>query len=108
MTEQGDYVKEFHQKMSDYLIPFNDVNEKDDVIYYCISFLLADDILTEVFDTDVGYSSYSLMFVYAYLTYHTQSLFMSTMGVILIVLSFPVSQFIYTGILRISFYSTLN
>lgn len=108
MTEQDDYVKALHQSMSDYLDPFNDENESDDVTYYVSSNLLAEDILTEVFDTDVSYSTYSLLFVYVYLTYHTKSLFMSTMGVIFIILSFPVSQFIYTGILRIQFYSTLN
>lgn len=48
---------------------------------------------------DTNFSGLSIMFVFGYLTYHLGSCFLSYIGVVLILLSFPLSVLITEGIL---------
>ena len=48
-----------------------------------------------------------MLFVFCFIWFHLESFFMATMTIIMILMSFPISYFIYGGILQIPFNDTL-
>lgn len=59
-------------------------------------------------DEDIAYAIFSIGFVFFYIWFHLESLFMALASIILILLSFPMTYLIFSGILRISMNTTLN
>jgi len=57
---------------------------------------------------DTSYAGFSIMFVFGYLTYHLGSCFLSAIGVVLILLSFPMTVLVTEGILRVTFFNSLH
>ena len=56
----------------------------------------------------MAFAVFSVTFVLIYIWIHLSSLCMAITSMILILLSFPVTYFIYTGIFRITMNTTLN
>ena len=54
------------------------------------------------------FSVYSGLFVYLYMWYHLKSLFLSTIGIFLILFSFPITMLITNGIFGVTYFSNLN
>jgi len=65
-------------------------------------------IFNETVSGDVVFSVFSVLFVCFYLGFHLKSVFMSFYSITMILMSFPVTQIIYSGALQIEFYTTLN
>ena len=62
----------------------------------------------DTISADLIWSVGSVMFVFLYIMIHLGSLFLAVVAMMMILLSFPVTQFIYTAIIRISFNADLN
>ena len=54
------------------------------------------------------WSIFSVLFVLAYLWFHLRSFFLALCGMIIILMSFPVTQMIYRGILAVDMFAGLN
>ena len=54
------------------------------------------------------WSIFAVLFVLVYIWFHLKSFFMAVSGLLVILLSFPVTQLIYKGILRVDMFSSLN
>ena len=65
-------------------------------------------IFRETLDSDVAFAAFSVTFVLLYIWFHLSSFCMAFASMFLIILSFPVSYFIYTGILQVTMNTTLN
>lgn len=50
----------------------------------------------------------SIIFVMFYMTIHTKSFFLASIGMLMILLSFPVSVFIYYFVFRISMFTAMH
>ena len=93
--DQREIVQEFSLEVKDYAnmeevflvnkIPYSNVLER-------VSF-------RETLNSDVAYAVFSVLFVLIYIWIHLSSLCMAVTSMILILLSFPVTYFIYSGIL---------
>ena len=59
-------------------------------------------------DADIAWSVFSMLFVFAYIWWHVGSLFIAVVSINMIVLSFPLTQTIYTLICQISINVDLN
>ena len=70
--------------------------------------LLFDVLFQEVLAGDVAYAVFSGLFVFCFIWYHLESLFMTLLSMGMILMSFPVSYLIYTGICQITMNTTLN
>ena len=62
----------------------------------------------EVVEEDMKWSIFAVLFVLVYIWFHLKSFFMAVSGLLVILLSFPVTQLIYKGILRVDMFSSLN
>lgn len=62
----------------------------------------------ETLEADVAYAVFSVLFVVIYIWFHLESLFLAVLSMLLILLSFPMTYFIYTGIFQIDMNTTLN
>ena len=54
------------------------------------------------------YAIFSIIFVMFYMWFHLGSLFLSVSAMSIILISFPVAQFVYRGIFQITMYAQLN
>ena len=70
--------------------------------------LLFDALFNEVVNGDVAFAIFSGIFVFCYIWFHLESFFMSCLSMLFILLSFPVSYLIYSGIFQITLRTTLN
>ena len=59
----------------------------------------------EVIQGDMKWSVFSVLFVVVYMWFHLRSLFLAISGMIIILMSFPVTQFIYRGILSVDMFA---
>lgn len=75
------------------------------------SVVLTITLLIEEFESlllnDFLFSVFSVMFVFFYLTVHLRSCFLSGIGTLLILFSFPFTMIIVAGIFRVSYFGTL-
>ena len=62
----------------------------------------------EVAQGDTAYAVFSVLFVFFYIWFHLRSLFLGLSAMIVILISFPVTQFIYRGVMRVDMYTGLN
>ena len=58
--------------------------------------------------SDFAFSVFSILFVFIYLTIHLRSFFLSSIGTLLILFSFPFTMIIVAGIFRVSYFGTLQ
>ena len=58
--------------------------------------------------SDIAFAVFSVAFVFCYIMFHLKSLFLAWVSMMLILLSFPVSYLIYSGIFQITMNTTLN
>ena len=56
----------------------------------------------------MAFAVFSGLFVFCFIWYHLESFFMAMLSIFMILLSFPVSYLIYTGIFQITMNTTLN
>lgn len=56
----------------------------------------------------MSFAILSILSVMFYFMFHLESVFLAVVGVFLIILSFPLTAIVYTGILRIEFFTTLH
>ena len=70
--------------------------------------MLTADLFESLVNTDTFFSVYSVMLVYSYMIFHLQSLFLSTVMMLLIVFSFPITALITEGIFRVTYFSSMN
>jgi len=62
----------------------------------------------EVVASDTTFAIFSVLFVYVYFIVHLRSVFLATMGIFMIISSFPVTAVINAGIFRNTYYSALH
>lgn len=70
--------------------------------------LLSEEELQELIKQDALFSLFSVAFVYCYLVFHLESIFLSTVGILLIIFSFPVTLIIVKGLLGVSYIGSLQ
>ena len=73
-----------------------------------ISRVLTSDLFESLVKTDTFFAVYSVLLVYAYMIFHLQSIFLSTVMMTLIVFSFPITALVTEGIFRVSYFSSMN
>lgn len=56
----------------------------------------------------MSFAVLSILSVMFYFMFHLESVFLAVVGIFLIILSFPLTAIVYTGILRIEFFTTLH
>lgn len=57
---------------------------------------------------DTSFSAFSVIFVFFYMMLHTRSVFLSTIGILMILFSFPITTVITEGVFRIYYFSSLH
>lgn len=62
----------------------------------------------EVVQQDIKWSVFSVLFVLVYIWFHLRSLYLAVCGLLIILLSFPVTQIIYIGVFKVTMFSSLN
>jgi len=72
------------------------------------NFIVMQDDFYKLSMDDTGFALFSIMFVFGYLTYHLGSFFLAYIGVVLILLSFPLTVLVTEGILRVTFFNSLH
>jgi len=65
-------------------------------------------IFDEVIAKDLLWSGASIMFVLFYMWMHLESFFIAIISIFMVVLSFPMTQMIYTYVLQIPYNVNLN
>lgn len=105
--EQTLKVSEFQKRIVKMIEEFKQKNEGgvDPIIFSQAVGQIEFDKLVK---SDVAYAVFSVMFVQAYFVFHLRSFFLATIGVILIIFSFPLTSIICEGVLRITYYSNLH
>lgn len=84
-------------------------NESSELIEQIVfSRMLKNHNFQKTLQNDVAFAIFSLTFVLIYIWFHLESFFMAVTSMVLILLSFPVSYFIYSGIFQVSMNTTLN
>lgn len=63
------------------------------------------DILGELVEYDTSFAVFSVLFVFVYMIIHLRSLFLALVGMMLILLSFPLTVLITEGLLRSTYFS---
>jgi hypothetical protein len=56
---------------------------------------------------DAAFSFFSIMFVFSYLNIHLKSCFLSCIGILIILFSFPVTVFITNMIMQVKYFGSL-
>lgn len=57
---------------------------------------------------DTSFAVFSVMFVFIYFIVHLRSLLLASIGIMLIMFSFPVTAIVCEGIFRVTYYSNLH
>lgn len=99
--------------VSDFAHDLEDLAEKEDENFHDLEKLaysrpLFNQRFREILRDDVAYAVFSVSFVLLYMWFHLESFCLAATGIILILLSFPVSYFIYSGVFNITMNTTMN
>ena len=70
--------------------------------------LIYETTVDEYADSDMSYAVFSVLFVFLYMWFHLRSFLLAVYSIFMILESFPITQVIYRGILKIEFYQTLT
>ena len=97
----------------DFAHDLEDLSEKEDESFHELEKLaysrpLFNQRFREILNDDVAYAVFSVSFVLLYMWFHLESFCLAATGIILILLSFPVSYFIYSGVFNITMNTTMN
>lgn len=101
-------------KLVDFQLRITATLESDEEDYYSdlkrysYSTIQFDHDFDQIVATDLKYAVFSILFVMLYMWFHLGSLFLAVSAMGLIMVSFPVAQFVYRGIFRITMYAQLN
>ena len=57
---------------------------------------------------DTSFSVFSVIFVFFYMIFHLKSLFLSTIGIFMILFSFPITTVLTEGIFQVTYFSSLH
>ena len=63
------------------------------------------DIMDDLVNYDTSFAVFSVLFVFIYMIIHLRSLFLALVGMMLILLSFPLTVLITEGLLRSTYFS---
>ena len=63
------------------------------------------DIMDDLVEYDTSFAVFSVLFVFIYMIIHLRSLFLAIVGMMLILLSFPLTVIITEGLLRSTYFS---
>ena len=105
--EQNQLVTDFQVRLSEALEHGNQ-NYHPEVKRNFFSLNLYRYRFMEVAQGDTAYAVFSVLFVFFYIWFHLRSLFLGISAMLVILISFPVTQFIYRGIMRVEMYTGLN
>ena len=70
--------------------------------------LLTNVIFQETLQGDVAFAIFSGIFVFCFIWFHLESFFMTCLSMLMILLSFPMSYLLYSGVFQITMNTTLN
>ena len=107
LDDQYALVTAYQVKVSN-AIEWNNKNYYPTIKRHTYSMVLHRWRFDEVINADMAWAIFAVLFVFAYLWFHLHSLWLGFAGMLVILLSFPVTQIIYCGIFRITMYSALN
>ena len=62
----------------------------------------------EIVLSDTAWGVFSFLFVFIFIWFHLESFFMAISAIFLILMSFPVTYFIFRGIFQVTMNTTLN
>jgi len=65
-------------------------------------------IFQETVSGDVAFSVLSFLFVFSFIWYHLGSFFITSLSMLIILMSFPMTYLIYSGIFQVAMNTTLN
>ena len=65
-------------------------------------------VFQETVSGDVAYAIFSFLFVFCYIWFHLGSFFIALLSMLMILMSFPVTYMIYTGVFQVTMNTTLN
>ena len=113
-ASMGDRYDEQSQLVTDFQVLLSDALERSAADYYpavgrkFFSLNLYRHRFMEVARGDTQFAVFSVLFVFFYIWFHLRSLFLALSANICILLSFPVTQFIYRGVLQVGLYTAMN
>ena len=104
--EQEKFATEFHKRL-------RDLTTSDDEKYKNIRTriwgkLIYNVVFQETSEGDVAWAAFSFLFVFCYIWLHLGSFFIASLAMLMILMSFPISYMIYTGIFQVTMNLTLN
>ena len=102
--DQDQFVSKFQTRIRD----LTEARDNNELVVRAFGRLLFDVIFQETLQEDIFYAIFSGLFVFCYIWFHLESLFMTCLGMLMIIFSFPVSYLIYSGIFRVAMNTTLN
>ena len=105
--EQEKLVTAFQVKISN-AIEFGNLNYYPTIKRHSYSLGLHRYRFHEVVQTDMKWSIFAVLFVMVYMWFHLKSFFLALCGMLTMLMSFPVTQAIYKGVLRVHLYTSLN
>lgn len=65
-------------------------------------------IFQKIANSDVAYAVFSFIFVFGYIWFHVGSFFITSLSMLIVLLSFPMTYLVYSGICQITMNTTLN
>ena len=103
--DQKKIIGDFQMDVQNYLLSYSEDNQ----IYASI---VSEELMQQEFmlliDKDTFFAVFSVLFVYFYLNIHLKSIFLATIGIVMILFSFPISAIIYQGVLGINYLNVLH
>lgn len=104
---QEDEYKEFADEIIDIA---KDINDGDNGGIYVIiaSNVIIDKAMTDIVNKDFMFALFSILIVWAYLTFHLGSFFLSSFSMLSVIMSFPLTQFLYKLILQVDYFAAMQ
>eukprot|EP01060_Flectonema_neradi_P010170 TRINITY_DN172_c0_g1_i2.p1 TRINITY_DN172_c0_g1~~TRINITY_DN172_c0_g1_i2.p1 ORF type:complete len:1358 (+),score=262.71 TRINITY_DN172_c0_g1_i2:410-4075(+) len=103
---QQDQIKDFTDWGKDFTSYYDDISGPVDVLYFADGVMF--EKFLEIIMRDALLAIVSFLFVYLYLQIHTGSFFLATLGMIQVIMPFPMGYFVYRVIFQIKAFYGLS
>jgi hypothetical protein len=104
-SEQEEEYRKLAEEMYDFI---KDNKNTDGLSIYIVGDSLFSIVMDQMMNHDLLFALVSMVLVYIYITIHLESIFLSSLGMLQVLLDFPVGFLIYNEIFRIKYYANLH
>jgi len=111
-AHENDRKEEQRKKFVEWITPiaselaYEKSTDKVDVLVYGLE--ATNVLINEVFASDTSFAGLSLLFVFCYVAFHTESCFLSGIGILGILLSLPIAFLFYNPVFGVEFFGSLH